>query len=253
MKKITLIALLFSFGTVFAEPAATVLFTTNKVTANHNGKERSLSRGSALEVGDAITTSKGAVANIKYSNGTLVNIGDNSRYQILGYAPKSPDVQIKSELSRGKLKFKTTGKTKETIKTPVVALAILGTEAEISVVDKGNIKVNLVEGNMLAGNKTLPLGTFAITPSINAADSLNVSPAKMTNADQVNAPSDAPGTIPAETSEEVSTNTSSSGTASLTSTVQALALVETSQTASVATGGAAPMIEMMADISVACL
>lgn len=250
MKIITFIGLLSAVTSLFAESAATVLFTMNKVTATHNGKERLLSRGSMLEVGDAITTAKGAAANIKYSNGTLVNIGDNSRYKISGYAPQSSGVQIKSELGSGKIKFKTTGKTKESIKTPVVALAILGTEAEVSVVNKGNTRVNLVEGNMQAGGKTLPLGTFSITQSIGVPDSVNISKSVMTNADKVNTPSDAPGTIPAaDAATDASAATLSDGTATANAAAGALAIVETSQTvgAVIPTG-----VEILADISVAC-
>lgn len=131
MKRILLISLIITANQLFAS-AATVLFTQNKVVANRNGSERVLVRGASLDPGDQITTSVGAAINFQYSNGTLVNIGSDSKYTILAYNPKQSEVQIKAELSQGKLELQNAGKIKETLKTPIVSLAILGTHIRVA-------------------------------------------------------------------------------------------------------------------------
>ena len=130
MKRIILIGLLFTANHLFAS-AATVLFTQNKVVASRNGAERTLSRGSSLDPGDEIITGAGAAAHIQYENGTLANIGSDTKYKILAYTPKQADNQISSELSKGKLELQNPGKIKETLKTPIVSLAILGTHMRV--------------------------------------------------------------------------------------------------------------------------
>ncbi|KGP64440.1 hypothetical protein EP47_11790 [Legionella norrlandica] len=158
MKKLILICLILGINSVFAKSVATVLFTSKKVVANRNGIERTLSRGSSLDVGDAVITGKGALANIKYNNGTLVNIGENSNYKILAYSSKPSDIQVAAELDTGKIKFKTTGKSKETLKTPVIALAILGTECSAYVPASDKTYVELKSGTIsgtISGNQAV--------------------------------------------------------------------------------------------------
>lgn len=175
MKRIILIGLLFTANHLFAA-AATVLYTQSKVVASRDGSERTLSRGSALEPGDEIITAAGAAAHIQYSNGSLVNIGSDSKYKILAYTPKQADNQINAELSKGRLELQNTGKIKETLKTPIVSLAILGTHlrvyASVANHNLGNKKnpecagkrgaeqtnIQILEGLVSARNKLLKPG-----------------------------------------------------------------------------------------------
>lgn len=145
MKKIILIGLLFTANHLFAA-AATVLFTKNKVVASRNGAERTLSRGASLDPGDEIITAAEAVIHFQYTNGTLVNIGSDSKYKILAYTPKQAANQTNAELSKGKLEIQNAGKIKETLKTPIVPLAILGT----------HIRVYASLANHALGNKKNP-------------------------------------------------------------------------------------------------
>lgn len=166
MKKWVLLAFLCVVNHSFAQVAAKVLSTTKEVMAQHNGSTRALSRGSSLDVGDAVITKAGGNASIKYSNGTIVDIGENSHYIILSYAPKSSDVQIKAELTQGSIASKTTGHSKETLKTPVIAMAILGTKYAVLVQSKTNTYVNVSEGRVQIGNTTLSPGESVLaTPN----------------------------------------------------------------------------------------
>lgn len=131
MKRLILIGFLLTATQIFADSAAKVLYIQNKVVASGSGGERTLSRGASLNAGDEVRTSAGAAAHIQYANGTLVNIGANSTYRILSYTPKQADVQIKAELAHGKVEIQNTGKIKETLKTPIVSLAILGTHIRV--------------------------------------------------------------------------------------------------------------------------
>lgn len=172
MKKFVFICLLFNAVAAFADSVATVLFTLNSVTASHGGASRSLARGGSLEVGDKIVTGDGAKVNIKYSNGTLVNLGPNSSYTILSFSPNTNDVQVKAQLDQGSLSVKTNGRTKETLKTPVMAMAILGTALQVSVDKRHQNKtyVRLIQGkvtvtNLLTGETYSPRqnSTIAVT------------------------------------------------------------------------------------------
>lgn len=170
MKKLILICLILVMNSVFAQQVATVLFTSKKVVANRNGTVRTLARGSALEPGDAIITAASALAKIKYANGTLVNIGENSNYKIIAYSTKPSDVQIKAQLNIGKIKFKTPGKLNETLKTPVISLAILGTEAAVYVPDNNRTYAEVSEGNVGLGKRVIGPGDSVLATSQGVKD-----------------------------------------------------------------------------------
>ena len=181
MKNLIIIYLLTAGTHLFADSIATVLFSKNKVIALKNGAEFALSRGSALDVGDTIITSNDAVANIKYANGTLVNLASNTNYKILAFSPKNSNEQIKAQLNKGTLSSKTPGKMNETLKTPVIALSIIGTDYAVYVEDTKNklcqnklskttlckrtyLKVN--EGHVRMGGTTFGAGSSVVaTPS----------------------------------------------------------------------------------------
>jgi len=189
MKKLILVYLIFASPLSFAETVATVLYSSKTVMATHNGVAHAISRGATLEAGDSIKTEAGAGANIKYKNGTLVNIGENSVYKILAYSPKSTDEQIKAELSAGKIHIKTNGKTKEALKTPVIALAILGTDVSVYVASPAKTYTQVSEGKVKVGETILGIGQSALaTPQ-------GVVSTPFPAAGKVSSPQSAPGTI----------------------------------------------------------
>lgn len=228
MKKLILMGLLLSVNHVFAESAAKVLFTEKKVMANRNGSERVLSRGASVEAGDQIVTGEGAAANIQYSNGTLVNIGANSNYKILAYSPKE-SVQIKAELSNGKIEQENPGKIKETLKTPIVSLAILGTHIRVDVTSAKMTYLNVIEGLVLARNEF-----------IRAGDSVRVTGDRIVNAPfpkdgLVNSPLNSAGKIQssaATTSTYTETQASTSSGATTTAAINNSQVTGTSTTTS---------------------
>ena len=160
--------------TAFSESIGIVLSTVGKVVAKQGAKERSLSRGSPIYNGDTLVTSSAAHAQIKYKNGAIVSIDASSQYQTVNYAPKG-DVVIKSSLKSGSISYDSNNKThkKSIVKTPVVALAILGTQVNIKAnsentdlkVTKGevcveNLTTNKVEQPCLGPEQSLVSGTF---------------------------------------------------------------------------------------------
>jgi len=167
MRILISICLLITVFTSFAQTVATVLFTAKKVVANYSGTERILKRGGALQVGDTIITEAGATAKIKYLNGTLLTIGSSANYKILAYAPAQSDVQISAELSKGSIKSEnTTGKKKEILKTPVVALAINGTIYTAYVRNATTTNVKVEEGSVIVGDVQVTPGQSVVaTPA----------------------------------------------------------------------------------------
>lgn len=156
MKKLILLVLLSATHLLFAK-AATVISTKDTVTLTHNGSQRTISRGAAVDVGDSIVTAAGAIARIRYGNGTLVSIAPNSNYKILAFAPDA-EVQIKAELSKGAIVSKTRGNVKESLKTPVIAMAILGTKYAAFVRNSKQTYAQVMEGSVQVGDRVLGPG-----------------------------------------------------------------------------------------------
>lgn len=149
-----------------AQPVATVLFAQKNVLKITSGKKNTLKRGMKLQEGDAIETGSGGQISIKYTNGTIVNLGPDSSYKISSYAKKNTEIQLKAQLNKGKIYSKTTGKKKEILKTPAVALAILGTEYKCYVPDLKTTHCKVLEGRISAHGKIFGSGSsFMATPS----------------------------------------------------------------------------------------
>ena len=161
MKKLISLLLLLSVPPVFAS-VGIVLFTMKKVVAENGGVTRTLTRGSPVDVNDVIITAVDAAAKIKYSNGTLVTIGANSRYKIVAYAPTQNEV-LKAELKQGKIESKTNGGAKkEALKTPVVAMSITGTEYKVYVASTSKTNVALIAGKVTVGTKSIQAGDSVV-------------------------------------------------------------------------------------------
>jgi hypothetical protein len=135
---------------VFSQSIGTLIYAINKVTAQQGSSQRTVTRGSSIFTGDTIITGADSRAQIKYTNGTLVSIQPNSRYQTLAYGAKS---QMKSKLSTGAIEYNSKGKKKAVVQTPVVALAILGTHFRVMV--QGNKTFVQVFEGLIMGNNTL--------------------------------------------------------------------------------------------------
>jgi len=126
---------------VFSQSIGTIIFAVNKVTAQQGSKERTLTRGSPVYVGETIVTGPDSRAQLKYLNGTLIDIQPNTHYQTVAYQPKD----LKSNLSIGAIQYTSTGKKKGTIQTPVVALAILGTQFQL-IATPTMTYINIIQG-----------------------------------------------------------------------------------------------------------
>lgn len=154
MKKLISICLFLVIIPSFAG-VATVLFTAKDAKLDRNGAQSKLTRGASLQAGDSIITATASSAKIKYSNGTLVTVGENSNYKILGVSPKQ---EISAELKKGKLESESTENKKESLKTPVIALAVLGTHFKVYAPDSKNTFTGVESGKVQAGNLTVGPG-----------------------------------------------------------------------------------------------
>lgn len=232
MKKLTLLYFLIASTPVLAETAAKILSTTNDVSVNGT----KVTRGANVSAGDTIVTAADAAANIKYTNGTLVNIGASSNYTILAYSPKSADVQIKAKLDSGAIHTKTDGKTKESVKTPVVALAVLGTEFQLAIscnqketkrhqTCKKAINLEVIEGKVQAGAMVLTAGSSVLITSPSS-----IKPAPFPPALQVNAPAGEAGAISSSSSSGTSNGAGTNTSTSMATSSVSLTTVQTTST-----------------------
>ena len=204
MKKLISILLLLLISPIVAASVGTVLFTMKKVIAQNGGVTRTLTRGSPLEVEDTIMTAADAAAKIKYTNGTVVTLGPNTNYKIVAYAPSQAEV-LKADLKQGKMESQTNGGVKrEALKTPVVALAITGTEYQVFVSTRKKTYIKLIKGSIKIGKKLLRPGESIV------ATMQGISPAPFPAAGNIIVPSEM-SSIRAESS---SSGSSTSGTSS---------------------------------------
>ncbi|MBN9229448.1 MAG: hypothetical protein BGO90_10905 [Legionella sp. 40-6] len=144
----------------FADAAGKVLFTSKDVLAERNNQQRNLSRGSPFFEGDTIITRAGALAQLQYSNGTLVSLQPNSSYKVVSYN-KSAKSENSAYLGRGGLDSTTNEKKKSQLSTPLVALAISGTQYRTGIFCNTEkckkIAVQVTQGKVIIDNK-YPLG-----------------------------------------------------------------------------------------------
>lgn len=125
-------------------PAGSVIATRGTVVAQSNGRSRALAKGDPVCVGETITTSQSAVAEIRMADDGLIEIRPKTQLTIEQYAFNGTD-KDGSLLSvlKGACRI-ITGKIgkrypeNDLIKTPVVLIGIRGTDHEVAVVLPGD-------------------------------------------------------------------------------------------------------------------
>lgn len=161
MKKWLFVFLFVQHAIAFSQSAGKILFTSKEVVAEHNSKQRTLARGSEVFEGDKISTREGALAQLQYSNGTLVSLQPNTTYTVISYN-KSAKVVNSAYLSRGGMESTTAAeKKKSLLGTPLVALAIAGTKYRTAIFcDSKKCKklaIEVTQGKVIVDNR-YPLG-----------------------------------------------------------------------------------------------
>lgn len=179
MKKL-IIFLVLIMNYAMATPVAKVLITSRKVIVKNKMIERLLIRGSLISIGETIVTTAEAFTKIKYTNGTIVTIGPDSIYSILSYAPSQSNISIKAELKQGKILSESTGAKRQSLKTPIVSLAILGTvfKAYVACNKENNQNkckrtyVELIRGKVTVGDRILEPGESVLATSNGVANAI---------------------------------------------------------------------------------
>lgn len=86
LQALFLVLYCLSGAAAFAEDAGYVYFARGDVSArNEQGASRALHKGDVLTQGDAVITGKGALAQIKFTDGALVSLQPNSNFRIDSY------------------------------------------------------------------------------------------------------------------------------------------------------------------------
>lgn len=156
---------LFTFHIAVAkEYAGKVIAVQGKATAQRDGSSRSLSRGTSLFSGDKILA--GGKIQIKFTDGSLLNLASGSEYQINSYSynKKAEADSYSAELVKGGFRQVTGAIAKNTpgnveIKTPVATIGVRGTVIEAFLVREilyvgcqhGLIDVSNNTGSLLLG------------------------------------------------------------------------------------------------------
>ena len=143
-----------------ANPIGTVLFTANNVIVEQNHKQHPVTRGALLYSGDTIITAAIGQAIIKYNNGSLVTIQHDSNY-VTSPADAQKNSELNATVNHGTIEYSSTGMKKRqgTLHTPVVSLAILGTQFTLSYSPSTKItNVSVNSGVVSMGDQIITAG-----------------------------------------------------------------------------------------------
>lgn len=169
MKKRMILGLLLFFSHLISASAntiGTVLFTTANVIVQQHHGQRSVTRGALLYSGDTIITDATGQAIIKYNNGSLVTIQPNSNYVTSPRnAPKNGE--LNAILNNGTIAYASTGKKRQgRIRSPIVSLAILGTQFTMSYSQSTKLtNVSVSSGEVSMGSEILTAGQSGMASS----------------------------------------------------------------------------------------
>ena len=85
IRKLLAPILFFVSGLALAVPAAYVHEMTGTASATTKGQSRALAVGGLLESGDVVSVGKGGTATVKFEDGQIVVLQENSRFAIEKY------------------------------------------------------------------------------------------------------------------------------------------------------------------------
>lgn len=122
------------------EPAGKVIAVEGKVVAKFEGKEaRELRRGSAIFTEELILVENKAKAQIKFTDGGLLNLIENTHYRVQAYSYKQSRKKdsYTGELIKGGFRQLTGNIAQENpenfqVKTPVATIGVRGTLLEVA-------------------------------------------------------------------------------------------------------------------------
>jgi hypothetical protein len=141
IKKITGLLLLLASSLTLAAPAAYVHEMTGTGSVTSKGQSRPLEVGGLLESGDVISVAKGGSTTVKFEDGQIVALQENSRFAIEKYEYNTKKVAESSavmSLLSGSMRFITGvigGTRKEAIamKAGTATIGIRGTDVAITI------------------------------------------------------------------------------------------------------------------------
>jgi hypothetical protein len=166
IRKLLGLFLLLASSLAFAVPAAYVHEMTGSGSAAAGGKSRALAVGGLLESGDVISVDKGGAMTVKFEDGQIVVLQENSRFAIEKYDYNKKNVSQSSvamSLLSGGMRFITGvigGTRKEAIamKAGTATIGIRGTDLAINIAGITYV-VTVQQGNIVltAQNVTIPV------------------------------------------------------------------------------------------------
>ncbi|KZN45240.1 FecR family protein [Pseudoalteromonas luteoviolacea] len=131
--KLALLSLLVVAGSCFANtPVAKVIIAKEQVTATSPSEERQLKRKAKIYKADTLKTGKHARAQFRFTEGTIVTLGENTQFAVNQFEHKTTS-EAHFEFIKGAFRVVTGEITKVTnpnfkIKTPMGSIGIRGTD-----------------------------------------------------------------------------------------------------------------------------
>ncbi len=161
MQKILLFLIVIVQSTIFAAntPVGVIITTegTVKGVASDN-VERELKRGDLFYASETVVCEDGSKAQLKFSDGGLVNLIPSTEFRVDSYSFKNPNKADHSLMSLVKGGFRlisgsiaTTNPLGVSIQTPVATIGLRGTILEVNIV-KGQMYCSCLQGTVEVSN-----------------------------------------------------------------------------------------------------
>lgn len=163
-------------GLTFAEPVAVVVRAGGDVTRTDlNDENSNLKRRDTLTEGDRVQTGAGAYLTLKFTDQSVVEIGENSALSITRFRETADDGQkILLELLSGKLRTVTGALAKEpdafNLQTAHASIGVRGTAFEVLVLSDSETQVLRHDGEVIVRSREF-LGQELILDEANVAAS----------------------------------------------------------------------------------
>lgn len=135
--------------------AGKVLVASGTVTADSDGKQRSLKRGSTIYTGETIATGAGSKAQLRFTDSSMITLQPSTEVNISAYAFKKASQEGKSILNfvKGSLRTVTgiiTDQDPENfkMKTSVATIGVRGTDLQVDDLGNGDIRLTSLHGTI---------------------------------------------------------------------------------------------------------
>ncbi|MCX8123011.1 MAG: FecR family protein [Spirochaetes bacterium] len=141
---VCIVGVLLSAQCIFA---LEVSFVVGEVIVERDGKQMIAVVGMKALQGDIVITRNASIAELKYTDNSIVRIFENTKVKIAAVQDNQENVSVINGVIKAKISKLQKGESKK-VYTPTTVCAIRGTEFFVAVSDSSNSRINMEEGTL---------------------------------------------------------------------------------------------------------